>query len=69
MSKKHKLLRGLLMDILAAGLALMAFALFHHVLPREQQSLNVQIANPAAAVTVTAAETEKETGEEEPPAK
>ena len=61
MSKKHKLLRGLLMDILAAGLALMAFALFHHVLPREQQSLNVQIANPAAAVTVTAAETEKET--------
>ena len=61
MSRKHKTLRSLLMDILAAGLALMAFALFHHVLPREQQSLNVQIANPAAAVTVTAAETEKET--------
>ena len=37
MKRKHKTLRGLLMDILAAGLALMAFALFHHVLPREQQ--------------------------------
>ena len=61
MKRRHTILRSLLIDILAAGLALTAFALFHHVLPREQQSLNVQIANPAAAVTVTAAETEKET--------
>ena len=53
MRKKHRILRNLLLDMLAAGLALTVFALFHHVLPREQQSLNVQTVNTAAAEETT----------------
>ena len=45
-TKKHAALRNLAIDILCAGLALTVFALFHHVLPRQQQSLNIVITNP-----------------------
>ena len=44
--RKHRILRNLLLDLLCAGLVLIVFALFHHVLPRQQQSLNIVIANP-----------------------
>ncbi|MBQ8080680.1 MAG: phosphodiester glycosidase family protein [Clostridia bacterium] len=44
--KKHRLLRNLLLDILLTGVALVIFALFHHVLPRQQQSMGIVIANP-----------------------
>ena len=44
--KKHPILKRILIDILCAGLALTVFALFHHVLPREQQSLGIVIENP-----------------------
>lgn len=55
MGKKQRIIRNLMADALAAGLALTIFALFHHVLPREQQSLNLRIENPAAAETTAAA--------------
>ena len=38
--------KRLALDVLIAGAALMVFALFHHVLPRQQQSLNIVIPNP-----------------------
>ena len=44
--KKHRVLRNLLIDIICAGLALILFALFHHVLPRQQQGLGIVIGNP-----------------------
>ena len=44
--KKHPVLRNLLIDILCAGLALTVFALFHHVLPRQEESLGIVIENP-----------------------
>ncbi len=44
--KKHRVLRNILIDILCAGLALILFALYHHVLPRQQQSLGIVITNP-----------------------
>ena len=44
--KKHVVIRNLLIDICCAGIALTVFALFHHVLPREQESLNIVIENP-----------------------
>ncbi len=44
--KKHRVLRNILLDIACAGLALIIFALFHHVLPRRQQSLGIVITNP-----------------------
>ena len=50
MKKKHRIIRNLLIDAVAAGLALTVFALFHHVLPRQQESLNVQIVNPGTAL-------------------
>ena len=43
---KHRVLRNLLIDLLCAALGLAVFALFHHVLPREQQSLGIVISNP-----------------------
>ena len=66
MKTKHTVLRKFLIDAAAAGMALVIFALFHHVLPRRQQSLNVQIANPAATATEETAEkaAEKAVGEE-----
>ena len=44
--RKHRVLRNILLDILLAGAALVVFALFHHVLPRQQQSLGIVISNP-----------------------
>ncbi len=44
--KKHSVLRNLLIDLICAGLALIVFALFHHVLPRQQQGLGIVITNP-----------------------
>ena len=61
MKKKHRIIRNLLVDAAAAGLALTVFALFHHVLPREQESVNVQTVRPAAAVRLLA-DTEKTAG-------
>ena len=63
MKKKHTTLRNLLIDMLAAALALTVFALFHHVLPREQEALNVQILNPAAAEKTEKADTAAEAAE------
>ena len=47
--KRHPIFKRLLADILCAGTALMVFALFHHVLPRQQESLGIAIQNPYAA--------------------
>ncbi len=44
--KKRSFLKSLLVDLLCAGLALVIFALFHHVLPRQRQSLGIVIPNP-----------------------
>ena len=44
--KKKILWRNILIDVICAGLALVVFALFHHVLPRQQQSLGIVISNP-----------------------
>ena len=44
--KKHRVLRSILIDLVCTGLALTVFALFHHVLPRQQQSLGIVISNP-----------------------
>ena len=43
---KHRILRNILIDLICTGLALTVFALFHHVLPRQQQSLGIVIPNP-----------------------
>ena len=67
--RKHTILRNILIDLVCAGLALVVFALFHHVLPREQQSLNVQTVNPTAAIgqVLTTAEAEAESIQESEP--
>ena len=44
--KKHSVLKNLLIDLVCAGLALAVFALFHHVLPRQEQSMSIVIENP-----------------------
>ncbi|MBR5109848.1 MAG: phosphodiester glycosidase family protein [Clostridia bacterium] len=44
--KKHLAIRNILIDIVLCGAALMVFALFHHVLPRQQQSVGIVIPNP-----------------------
>ncbi|MBR1585805.1 MAG: phosphodiester glycosidase family protein [Clostridia bacterium] len=44
--RKHPLLRNLIIDLVCTGIALVVFALFHHVLPRQQQSMGIVIANP-----------------------
>ena len=69
MRRRHRTVLNLLIDALAAGLALTVFALFHHVLPREQQSLNVQTVNPTAAIgqVLTTAEAEAESIQESEP--
>ena len=59
MRKKHPMIRKLLLDAAAAGLALTVFALFHHVLPRTQQSLNVQTIRPVQAEETQVHETEE----------
>ena len=45
-AKKHSVWKNLLIDILCAGVALVVFALFHHVLPQPQESLGIVITNP-----------------------
>lgn len=60
MRRKYPVIRKLLLDAAAAGLALMVFALFHHVLPRAQQSLNVQTIRPVQAEETAAPEAEEE---------
>ena len=37
------------MDVVCAGLALIVFALFHHVLPRQQQGLGITVSNLASS--------------------
>ena len=59
MRKKHPMIRKLLLDAAAAGLALTVFALFHHVLPRTQKSLNVQTIRPVQAEETQVHETEE----------
>ena len=44
--RKHRILRNILIDLACAGLALVIFVLFHHVLPRQQQGLGIVISNP-----------------------
>ena len=44
--KKHLTIRNLLIDLAVAGIALCVFALFHHVLPRQQQGMGIVIENP-----------------------
>ena len=44
--KKSHVLKNLLLDILLTGIALVIFALFHHVLPRQQTSMGIVIENP-----------------------
>ena len=44
--KKNRVLRNLLIDAVCLGVALVVFALFHHVLPRQQQSVGIVIPNP-----------------------
>lgn len=48
---KHRVWRNILIDIVLTGLALVVFALFHHVLPRQQESVGIVIPNPYGAVT------------------
>ena len=48
---KHRVWRNILIDIVLTGLALVVFALFHHVLPRQQESMGIVIPNPYGAVT------------------
>ena len=59
---KHRVLKNLAIDIICAGLGLTAFALFHHVLPRQQQSMGIVISQEsqaeAPASTPTPARTE-----------
>ena len=47
---KHRLLKNVLLDAVLAAAGLVVFALFHHVLPSEQQSLNIATVNPYATV-------------------
>lgn len=49
--KKSPVLRNILMDIALTGVALVIFALFHHVLPRQQQGMGIVISNPYATET------------------
>ena len=56
MKKKHRVIRNLLTDAIIAGLVLVVFAMFHHVLPREQQSLNLQTEKPAETVGMAVTE-------------
>ena len=73
MKREYSRIRALLLDAAAAGVALVVFALFHHVLPREQQALNLQTVNTAraarAAVETAAPQVTAETTDEPETAK
>lgn len=45
-TKKNRFIRNLLIDFVFLGAALVVFALFHHVLPRQQESVGIVIQNP-----------------------
>ena len=45
-STGSRILRNLLLDILITMIALVIFALFHHVLPRQMTSTGIVIENP-----------------------
>ena len=47
---KLRVWRNLVIDLLLTGAALVLFALFHHVLPRQQESIGIVIPNPNASV-------------------
>ena len=47
--RKHPVFRKILLDLVCAGLALIVFALFHHVLPRQQQGLGITVSNLASS--------------------
>ncbi len=47
-ASRYPILGNLLLDAALAGMLLVVFALFHHVLPREQESLSIAIQNPYA---------------------
>ena len=49
--KKRSVLRNVLIDLVCTAVALTVFALFHHVLPRQQESLGIVISNPYAEKT------------------
>ena len=59
--KKHSVFRNLLIDICCAGIGLTVFALFHHVLPRPKESLNIVIENPYRTVSSEASSSGTET--------
>lgn len=46
MKQKHPILFNVLIDVALTVAALVVFALFHHVLPRQQESLGIVIENP-----------------------
>ncbi len=54
--KKHGFWRMLMIDAACAGLALVVFALFHHVLPRRQESLGIVTGTGSAVITAEAEE-------------
>ena len=43
---KRRIIRNVCIDLVLLGVALVVFALFHHVLPRQQQSVGIVIPNP-----------------------
>ncbi len=59
--RNHPVLRKLMIDVLCAGIALVIFALFHHVLPRKQESVGIVIPNPYESQTKESEE-EADTG-------
>ena len=55
--KKRRIWRNILIDLGCTGIALVVFALFHHVLPRQQESIGI------VSVVQAEAETEEKTEE------
>ncbi len=51
--KKSSVVQKLLIDVVCASLALVLFALFHHVLPRQQQSLGITVSNSVSSEKIT----------------
>ena len=66
--RKHTVLRSICLDVLLAGAALTVFALFHHVLPRQQQSAGIVIPNPYAETVQAAQEEARDAAAEVPEA-
>ncbi len=60
----HPLMKRLAIDLVLTGAALTVFALFHHVLPREQESLNIAVKNPYAQTAAAQSESKKQSATE-----